>query len=100
MIGAPRDAAAPPLWPCARSRAVDAARGLLMAMPGPDRDARQMRLVGIVLVVTICGWLLVQLLGRAYGWPARWAFLADLAAMGAFVWSLIVTWRIWRRRKA
>lgn len=100
MIGAPRDAAAPPLWPFARSRAVDAARGLLMAMPGPDRDARQMRLVGIVLVVTICGWLLVQLLGRAYGWPARWAFLADLAAMGAFVWSLIVTWRIWRRRKA
>ncbi|TBN44152.1 hypothetical protein EYE42_02930 [Paracoccus subflavus] len=71
-----------------------------MAASGPERDARQMRLVGIVLVVTICGWLLVQLLGREYGWPARWAFLADLAAMGAFVWSLIVTWRIWRRRKA
>ena len=26
------------------------------------------------------------------------AFLADLAAMGALVWSLLVTWRIWRRR--
>ena len=71
-----------------------------MGMPGPDRDAAQMRLVGLVLVAAICGWLLVQLLGSEYGWPVHWAFLADLAALGAFVWSLVVTWRIWRRRNA
>ena len=26
--------------------------------------------------------------------------LSDLAAMGALIWSLLVTFRIWRRRKA
>lgn len=67
---------------------------------GQDRDAGQMRLAAIVIAVAMCLWLLVQALGSYYGWAGRWAYLADLAAIGAFVWSLIVTWRIWRRRKA
>lgn len=65
-----------------------------------DQDARQMRLVAIVIAATMVIWLLVQALGREYQWAARWAFLADLAALAGFVWSLIVTWRIWRRRNA
>lgn len=71
-----------------------------MAGTGQDRDARQMRLVAVVIAAAMSGWLLVQWLGRHYGWAGSWAFLADLAAMGAFVWSLIVTWRIWRRRNS
>lgn len=73
-------------------------------MAGPDdkhlRDARQMRLVAIVIALAVLGWLLVQALGREYGWAGEWVFLADLAAIAAFVWSLLVTWRIWRRRNA
>lgn len=65
-----------------------------------DRDARQMRLAALVIAGAMCLWLLVQALGSYYGWAGDWAFLADLAAIGAFVWSLIVTWRIWRRRNA
>lgn len=65
-----------------------------------DRDARQMRLAGLVIAVTMVAWLAVQWLGGHYDWAAKWAFLADLAAIGAFVWSLLVTWRIWRRRNA
>ena len=65
-----------------------------------DQDAKQMRLVAIVIAATMVLWLLVQALGREYGWAAEWAFLADLAALAGFVWSLIVTWRIWRRRNA
>ena len=45
-------------------------------------------------------WLVANWAGRRYGWPAEYAFLADLAAIGALVWSLLVTWRIWRRRAA
>ncbi|WP_347139946.1 DUF5337 domain-containing protein [Paracoccus sp. SSK6] len=71
-----------------------------MAGTGQDRDAGQMRLAALVIAVAMCGWLLVQWLGQQYGWAGKWAFLADLAAIGAFVWSLIVTWRIWRRRNA
>ena len=71
-----------------------------MAGTGQDCDAGQMRLVAVVIAVAMSGWLLVQWLGQHYGWAGKWAFLADLAAIGAFVWSLIVTWRIWRRRNA
>ena len=63
-----------------------------------DKDAGQMRLAAIVIAVAMLGWLLVQALGKEYDWAGKWAFLADLAAIAAFVWSLIVTWRIWRRR--
>ena len=48
--------------------------------------------------MAMTGWIVVQLLGAEYGWASKWAFLADLAAIAAFVWSLLVTWRIWRRR--
>ncbi|MBM3603714.1 MAG: hypothetical protein FJX25_02925 [Alphaproteobacteria bacterium] len=69
-------------------------------MADPAQDAKQMRLVATVIAATMLIWLAVQALGKEYGWAAQWAFLADLAAIGAFVWSLIVTWRIWRRRNA
>jgi Family of unknown function (DUF5337) len=62
--------------------------------------ARQARLVAIVFVATILGWFLMQLIGAQMGWPARLAILFDLAALAAFVWGLIVTWQIWRKRRA
>ncbi len=69
-------------------------------MADPTQDARQMRLVAIVIAVTMLIWLAIQAIGQHYDWAAQWAYLVDLAAIGAFVWSLIVTWRIWRRRNA
>jgi hypothetical protein len=71
--------------------------------PAPkDRDehlARQSRLVAIVLVATIVLWLGAQWLGGQIGLQARFVFLFDMAALGAFVWALIVTARIWRARR-
>lgn len=69
-------------------------------MADQAQDARQMRLVAVVIAVTTIGWLAVQAIGRKYDWAVQWAYLADLAAIGGFVWSLLVTWRIWRRRNA
>ena len=63
----------------------------------PVHDARQMRLAAMVMAATAVLWLAANWAGRRYGWPPEYAFLADLAAMGGFVWSLLVTWRIWRR---
>ncbi len=73
-----------------------------MNRPTPDdmATARQARLVAIVFVVTILGWFLAQLIGAQMGWPARFAFLFDLAALAAFIWGLIVTYQIWRKRRA
>ena len=67
------------------------------AVPRAD-DSGQMRLVGLVIAMAMLAWLAANWAGRRYGWPSEYAFLADFAAIGALVWSLMVTWRIWRRR--
>lgn len=67
---------------------------------GAAHTARQMRLVAVVIAVATIGWLAANWAGRHYGWAPKWAYLADLAAIGAFVWSLLVTWRIWQSGRA
>lgn len=64
------------------------------------KDAIQMRLAGFVIAAAMLLWLGFQWIGGHYDLPARFAFLADLAAIAAMIWSLLVTWRIWRRRNA
>lgn len=64
---------------------------------GQRDQSAQMRLAAGVMAATAVLWLAANWAGRRYGWPSQYAFLADLAAMGGFVWSLAVTWRIWRR---
>jgi membrane protein DedA with SNARE-associated domain len=73
-----------------------------MTKPTPSdlATARQARLVAIVFVVTILGWFLVQLIGAQVGFDPRYAFLFDLAALAAFIWGLVVTYQIWRKRRA
>jgi hypothetical protein len=75
-----------------------------MAQKSPDpvdrSRALQARTVGIVLAVTILAWMGVQWLGGQFGWETRFVFLADLAAIAAFLWALVVTYQIWRSRQS
>ncbi len=67
-----------------------------------DKDKHsgaQTRLASIVIAVTMLGWMAVSFLGGKLGLPVRYAFLADLAAMAAFLWALIVLFRVWRQRQ-
>ncbi|WP_347313020.1 DUF5337 domain-containing protein [Defluviimonas sp. SAOS-178_SWC] len=70
-----------------------------MTRPGPeDRSlAREARMVAVVIAATMLLWLGAQWLGGKEGWDPRYVFLFDLAALAAFFWALVVTWRIWRR---
>ena len=61
--------------------------------------ARQARLVAIVLVATTVLWIAAQWLLSFTDVAPRWAFLTDFAALGAFVWAILVTLRIWRERQ-
>jgi hypothetical protein len=72
-----------------------------MTRPDPKTMSlsRQARQVALVLCVTIVAWVVLQMIGREYGWQARFAFLLDFAALAAFVWAMIVTFRIWRQGK-
>ncbi len=72
-----------------------------------DRDvekerqtARQARTVALVFAGTMLLWMGAQWLGAQNGWEARYVFLFDLLALAAFLWGLIVTWQIWRKRRA
>ena len=61
--------------------------------------AREARQVAVVIAATMILWLGAQRLGGRAGWDTRYVFLFDLAALAAFIWALVVTWRIWRRQK-
>lgn len=67
-----------------------------------DRDmalARQARLAAVVMCAAIVGWVVLGWVGRDYGWDPRYAFLIDFAALAAFAFALIVTFRVWRARQ-
>jgi len=73
-----------------------------MNAPTPEqkRLARDARMVGLVIAGTMILWMGAQFLGGKLGLEARYVFLADLAALAAFFWALVVTYQIWRRHKA
>ena len=61
--------------------------------------ARQARLVAVVVATTMVLWVALQWAGGAMGWQGRYVFLFDFAALAAFGWALVVTYRIWRARR-
>ena len=67
-----------------------------------DRDTqlkKQTRLASIVILVTMLGWMGISFLGGRLGLPVRYAFLADFAAIAAFIWALYVLFNVWRARQ-
>ncbi len=67
--------------------------------PADRSRANQARLAAIVLAGTMVLWMGAQWLGGQLGWQARYVFLFDMMAMAAFVWTMVVTWRLWRKRQ-
>jgi hypothetical protein len=65
-----------------------------------DQNRREVRQVAAVLIVTMLVWMGASWMGGQMGWQVRYAFLFDFLALAAFAWALIVSIRIWRRRKA
>ncbi|MCV6593300.1 MAG: DUF5337 domain-containing protein [Silicimonas sp.] len=70
---------------------------------GGDNDQalmRQARLVSIVIALTMILWMGAQWLGGELGLPSHYVFLFDLFALAGFLWALIVTFQIWRKRRS
>ena len=70
-------------------------------VPDPARaqaEARQMRVIGLVIAGTTILWLALNWLGPWLGLAGEYAFLIDLAAMAAFVWALVLAVTLWRSR--
>ncbi len=62
--------------------------------------ARQARLAALVMAGTMVLWMVLQVVGSEMGWAPRFALLVDLAALAGFVWGLVTTYQIWRKRRA
>ena len=61
--------------------------------------ARQARLVALVIAFTGAIWIVAQTVGPKLGLAGEYAILIDLFALAAFVWALVVTYGLWRKRK-
>jgi hypothetical protein len=62
--------------------------------------ARKARVAAVVMAGTAIMWLGAQALGAAMGWPVRFVFLFDFAALAGLFWALVVTYQIWRARQS
>ena len=53
------------------------------------REAKQGRVVGLVIAISMVIWILAQSLGPYLGLPGRYAILIDFLALVAFLWAII-----------
>lgn len=65
-------------------------------MPDSSDPKAYIRRPAAVIIVTMLAWFGATYLGGQYNWPIKWAFLVDFAALGAFLWALIVLFWGWR----
>ncbi len=70
-----------------------------MSSDKEQRERRAGRQVALVIAGAMLLWIAAQWLGPKLGLPGRYALLIDFAAIGALLWALIVTLRIWRARR-
>ncbi|WP_184010687.1 DUF5337 family protein [Rubricella aquisinus] len=65
-----------------------------------DSTRRQGRQAMFVIIIAFSAWVVLNLIGGQIGLDARYAFLADFAALAALAWALIVLIRIWLKRQS
>ncbi|MGR3513259.1 MAG: DUF5337 domain-containing protein [Paracoccaceae bacterium] len=61
--------------------------------------ARLGRLISIVIAGTMILWMVAQWVGSELNLPTEYVFLFDLFALAGFLWALIVTRQLWRKRR-
>jgi len=62
-------------------------------------QAKKGRTVSLVIAGSILLWLGMQWVAVELNISSRYMLLLDLAVMAAMVWSLLVTFQIWRTRR-
>jgi hypothetical protein len=65
---------------------------------GEDKDRAVMR-QGRIAALVVAGAGTIWVLAQGMGLTTRWALLVDFAALGAFLWALLVAIQIWRARR-
>ena len=68
-------------------------------MPHTDETNRQGRIAALVIAAAGLGSILAPWIVAVTGLPARYEILIYLIALAAFIWSLVVTVRIWQKTR-
>ncbi|MGX9353775.1 DUF5337 domain-containing protein [Roseobacteraceae bacterium S113] len=63
-------------------------------------EAKQGRVVALVIAGSMLIWIAAQALGPALGLPGRYALLVDFAVLAALVWAMVNIYQIWRKRQS
>ena len=66
-------------------------------MTDEEAKAAKSRRASLVCAGAAVLWVLAQWLGPVLGMPGHYAILIDLGVLAAFVWAMVVTYRIWRK---
>jgi uncharacterized integral membrane protein len=74
--------------------------GIEGQMASDAQNSAEARLIAVVICLAVVLWMGVEYLGAQMSWPVRYVFLADLFAGAAFIWAMIATVRLWRKRQA
>ena len=61
--------------------------------------SKQGRIVSLVIAGTMLLWMLAQYVDVQSGIEYRYMLLIDFFALAGFIWALVVTWQIWRKRR-
>lgn len=61
--------------------------------------AKQGRTVALVIAGSMLIWIVAPWIGPQLGLAGKYMFLIDFAVLAALLWSMIVTYQIWRKRQ-
>lgn len=64
-----------------------------------DQTARQGRLVAITIAVAALASVAAPWIVSVLGLAPRFEILIYLFSLAAFIWSLVVTWRLWQKTR-
>ena len=64
-----------------------------------DQTARQGRLVAITIAVAALASVAAPWIVGVLGLAPRFEILIYLFSLAAFIWSLVVTWRLWQKTR-
>ena len=68
-------------------------------MAPTGHSTAEARLIAVVIALAMVLWVGAEYLGGVMAWPPKFIFLADLSAGAAFLWALVATLRLWRKRQ-
>ena len=64
-----------------------------------DQTAREGRIIAIIIALAAVLSIFAPQLVRLFGLAPKYEILFYLISLAAFIWSLVVTWKLWQKTR-